>query len=118
VRDVEFTAFGQSRNCNRCRKEFPPDRGIRTCSPCKSLNQVEKSDRNLTFREQQVVDLVCRAKLNKEIAYGLHLTEGTVKEYMNRIFRKLGVKSRTELAVWALTGRGEVKELPQSARVI
>jgi len=41
-------------------------------------------------------------KLNKEIAYELHLSEGTVKEYMNRIFRKLEVKNRTELAVWAL----------------
>jgi DNA-binding NarL/FixJ family response regulator len=116
VRDVEFAALGQSRNCNRCGKESRPDGGIRSCSPCKSRNPVEKSD-HLTFREQQVVDLVCRAKLNKEIAYGLHLTEGTVKEYMNRIFRKLGVKSRTELAIWALTARGEVKELPQSARV-
>ena len=44
-----------------------------------------------------------QAKLNKEIAHELHLTEGTVKEYLNRIFRKLGMSNRTELAVWALT---------------
>jgi DNA-binding NarL/FixJ family response regulator len=57
-----------------------------------------------------VVNLVSRAKLNKEIAFELHLTEGTIKEYLNRIFRKLGTANRTELAVWA------VKNLPQSHR--
>jgi DNA-binding NarL/FixJ family response regulator len=57
----------------------------------------------LSFREKQVISLISRAKLNKEIAYELHLSEGTIKEYLNRIFRKLGVKNRTELAVWALS---------------
>lgn len=45
---------------------------------------------------------MAQAKLNKEIAYELHLTEGTVKEYLNRIFRKLEVTNRTALAVWAM----------------
>jgi hypothetical protein len=54
-----------------------------------------------------VVQLVAQAKLNKEIAHELHLTEGTIKEYLNRIFRKLGTTNRTELAVWALTHPGE-----------
>jgi two-component system nitrate/nitrite response regulator NarL len=57
----------------------------------------------LSFRERQVVHLICKAKLNKEIAYELHLTEGTVKEYLNRIFRKVGATNRTELAIWAIT---------------
>jgi DNA-binding NarL/FixJ family response regulator len=60
-------------------------------------------EKHLSFREKQIVDLVSQAKLNKEIAYELHLTEGTIKEYLNRVFRKLGVKNRTELAIWALT---------------
>jgi DNA-binding NarL/FixJ family response regulator len=51
------------------------------------------------------VNLICQAKQNKEIAYELHLSEGTIKEYLNRIFRKLDVKSRTELAIRALTIR-------------
>jgi two-component system nitrate/nitrite response regulator NarL len=60
----------------------------------------------LSFRERQIVDLICKGKLNKEIAYELHLTEGTVKEYLNRIFRKMGATNRTELAVLAITARG------------
>ena len=63
--------------------------------------------RHLTLREKQIVDLVRQAKLNKEIAYLLHLSEGTIKEYLNKIFRKLEVKNRTELAVWSLTHPAE-----------
>jgi DNA-binding NarL/FixJ family response regulator len=58
----------------------------------------------LTFRERQIVGLVAKGRLNKEIAYELHLSEGTIKEYLNRIFRKLGASNRTELAVWSVTG--------------
>jgi two-component system nitrate/nitrite response regulator NarP len=49
--------------------------------------------------------MVYGAKLNKEIAYELHLSEGTIKEYLHRIFRKLGVKNRTDLAIWSLANQ-------------
>ena len=62
----------------------------------------------LSFREKQVANLVSHAKLNKEIAFELHLTEGTIKEYLHRIFRKIGAANRTELAIWT------VKHLPQA----
>jgi DNA-binding NarL/FixJ family response regulator len=61
--------------------------------------------RHLTLRQNQLVDLVIQGKLNKEIAYQLHLSEGTIKTYLSAIFEKLGVTNRTELAVWALTQR-------------
>ena len=59
----------------------------------------------ISLREKQVIDLVCQGKLNKEIAFQLHLSEGTIKEYVHRIFVKVKVSNRTELAVWALTRR-------------
>jgi DNA-binding NarL/FixJ family response regulator len=37
--------------------------------------------------------------LNKQIAGALALTEGSIKVYMNRIFQKTGVHSRTQLAM-------------------
>lgn len=54
----------------------------------------------LSPREVSVVALVGRAKVNKDIAFELGLTVGTVKVYLCRIFRKTGVTSRTELALW------------------
>jgi len=55
--------------------------------------------------------LVAQGKANKEIAFSLILTQGTVKEYLFRIFRKVEVTNRTELAIWALT-RGQAAEVP------
>ncbi len=75
------------------------------CSACRKPRVRERKvppSRHLSFRETQIAQLVCQAKLNKEIAYELCLTEGTIKEYLNRIFRKLEVKNRTQLAIWVL----------------
>ena len=55
----------------------------------------------LTNREISIIKLVCEGKYNKEIAFDLKLTECTVKTYLVKIFKKLNMKSRTELAVWA-----------------
>jgi DNA-binding NarL/FixJ family response regulator len=87
------------RSCCRCGREFQSSTRELVCTACRK----PKVSRQLSFREKQIVDLVRQAKANKEIAFELHLSEGTVKEYLNRIFRKLEVKSRTELAIWALT---------------
>jgi two-component system nitrate/nitrite response regulator NarP len=46
--------------------------------------------------------LVRQAMANKEIAWQLHLSEGTVKEYLSVIYKKLGIQNRTELALWAM----------------
>ena len=94
------------RNCYRCGHEFHSDSKDRVCSSCRRPKAQGKAiSRHLSFRENQIVNLICQAKQNKEIAYELHLSEGTIKEYLNRIFRKLDVKSRTELAIRALTIR-------------
>ncbi len=45
----------------------------------------------LSSRERQIAKLIREAKSNKEIAFELCLTVGTVKEYLYHIFRKLGV---------------------------
>ena len=58
-------------------------------------------DAALSRRERQVVALVALGRRNREIAGELGITEGTVKVYLNAIFDKLGVASRTELAIRA-----------------
>jgi two-component system, NarL family, response regulator len=56
---------------------------------------------SLTERELQVLRLVAGGKGNKEIAYEMGLSEGTVKSHVNAITSKLGVTSRTEAALVA-----------------
>jgi DNA-binding NarL/FixJ family response regulator len=53
----------------------------------------------LTTREAEVADLVGRGATNAEIARCLHLGQSTVKTHLARIYPKLGVRSRTQLAL-------------------
>jgi DNA-binding NarL/FixJ family response regulator len=55
----------------------------------------------LTPREKSVIRLVMLGMVNREIANDLHLSEHTVKNYLFRIFDKLGVSNRVELALYA-----------------
>ena len=56
---------------------------------------------SLTPRERELVELVRQGLRNRDIAARLGVTEGTVKVYLHSIFDKLGVGSRTELAIRA-----------------
>jgi DNA-binding CsgD family transcriptional regulator len=54
----------------------------------------------LSKREQDVVRCVAEGLSNREIARCLGLTEHTVKNYLFRIFDKLGVSSRVEVVLY------------------
>jgi len=100
---LQIRCLPTARNCFRCGGEFRATGTERVCAGCRKPRQEpDLTIKTLTVREKQVVELVSRGKLNKEIAFELHLSEGTIKEYLFRIFRKIGVSNRTELAVWSL----------------
>jgi DNA-binding CsgD family transcriptional regulator len=58
----------------------------------------------VTERELEILQLVAVGKSNKEIAHMLYISEGTVKNHLYRVMRKLDVGNRTEIAV-RLTGQ-------------
>ncbi|HHV43650.1 MAG TPA: response regulator transcription factor [Firmicutes bacterium] len=60
---------------------------------------------DITEREQRIIELVAQGLSNKEIAQTLHLSEGTVRNYLSTILEKLGLRDRTQLAVFFLTGK-------------
>lgn len=53
----------------------------------------------LNPREQAIARLVAQGMRNRDIAAELAMNEGTVKVYLYRIYKKLGLGSRTELAI-------------------
>jgi len=63
----------------------------------------------LTPREEQVVALVADGLSNRGVARELGLSEHTVKKYLFRIFDKLGVSTRVELVLYAVT-RGAARQ--------
>jgi len=64
----------------------------------------------LTKREEDLVRAVADGLSNRDIAGKLNLSEHTVKNYIFRIFEKLGVSNRVELVLYALSNsrRAEV----------
>lgn len=74
---------------------------------------------SLTQREGQLVNLLSQGLKNKEIATALMISEGTVKVYLSRLFQKLGVKDRFELALYGLknltAGQGAVDRTARPA---
>jgi len=61
----------------------------------------------LTRRESQVVQLIAEGMPTKEISLKLGITEHTVSNYLFRIYNKVGVSNRLELALCAIKQREE-----------
>lgn len=57
----------------------------------------------LTEREQQVLRMIAGGNSNKMIGRKLGITEGTVKVHVKNLLHKLGLRSRVEAAVWAMS---------------
>jgi DNA-binding NarL/FixJ family response regulator len=62
----------------------------------------EEESIKFTHREMDVLHLVAEGKTNQNIAAHLGISEKTVEKYLYTIFQKIGVSSRTEVAVYAV----------------
>ena len=71
----------------------------------------------LTGRETEVLELLARGRSNKQIARSLYVGERTVKTHVSNILTKLGVRSRTQAALYAVrTGLVSPEELEEEPR--
>ena len=71
------------------------------------VRELTRTDRKkdtvrLTKRERDVLTCLVKGHSNKEMADSMFISEKTVKNHLTSIFRKLGVKDRTQAAVYAL----------------
>jgi DNA-binding CsgD family transcriptional regulator len=86
-----FSDFGMEAFAERARVE------LRATGEHARTRSVETSS-ELTPQETQISQLVAEGATNKEIASQLFITPRTVEYHLHKVFRKLGVKSRTQLA--------------------
>lgn len=63
-----------------------------------SVGGRRRQEQLLTPVEQRIADLVAAGQTNREVAAVLFTSVRTVESHLARIYRKLGVRSRTELA--------------------
>ncbi len=69
----------------------------------------------LSPRETQVSLLVAEGLTNREISRRLSLTEHTVRNYLFRVFEKLGISNRVELVLYAINQPGHEGQKSQPA---
>jgi len=66
------------------------------------LPQLDSCGPQLTDRQQGILRCICRGCSNKAIARTFDIAESTVKIHVKVILRKIGVKNRTQAAIWAI----------------
>jgi two-component system response regulator DesR len=70
--------------------------GARVIDPATALAALATAENPLTVREQEVLRLVAEGLSNKVIASRLYLTNGTVRNHLSTILRKIGAKNRLQ----------------------
>jgi DNA-binding NarL/FixJ family response regulator len=83
----------------------PLSEGRSTPAVATSSNRVSGTE--LTARQKEVLNLLATGKSNKQIAWALGISEGTVKVHVNAAFRTLGVHNRVN-ATTALLGLSDL----------
>ena len=76
----------------------PSRRGSRRRTSSGGLDRGRRSDDRLTDAERRVAALAAEGRTNREIAAALFTGTTTVEAHLTRIYSKLGIRSRTELA--------------------
>lgn len=65
------------------------------------LNGADDTGLRLSPRQRELIVLIARGASNKQIARSLKITEGTVKQHLSTLYKKFGVRSRTQAIVRA-----------------
>ncbi|MEL7522720.1 MAG: response regulator transcription factor, partial [Cyanobacteria bacterium J06553_1] len=71
----------------------------------KPLSLATASSKGITPREQDVLRLISEGASNREIAQILHIAEKTVKNHVSNLLKRVELRDRTQLAIWANTAQ-------------
>jgi DNA-binding CsgD family transcriptional regulator len=106
IADAQFTEFGMKGFAERARV------GLRATGEHARKRTVETTG-DLTPQESQISRLVAQGSTNQEIGTQLFISPSTVEYHLRKVFRKLGIKSRTQLAQRVLESTASRHNIPE-----
>lgn len=74
-------------------------------------NQPEEDIDELTLLEKKIIQLIGRGYSNKELVGEINLSEGTVRNYISQVLKKLDLRDRTQIAIFAIQSGIMLKEI-------
>ncbi len=85
------------------------------CKMAKSFftNQPEEDIEELSSVEMKIIQLIGRGYSNKEIINEINLSEGTIRNYISQILKKLDLRDRTQIAIFAIQSGLLLKEIDE-----
>lgn len=96
--------------------QFSPALGAQLCPPQVAAAPIATDCcwQGATPREREVIELIAEGANNREIAQALCITVKTVKNHVSNILSRMGMRDRTQLAIWANTA-GQISPYSLSA---
>lgn len=70
----------------------------------------------LSKRENDVLNLLIQGMSNKQISLHIGISEKTVEKHITSIYQKIGVHSRAEAIIWAITSKSDGRDYPHIAK--
>jgi len=80
-------------------------------TPFRSLQEPDEAFKSLTPQELRIMQLIGKGCSNKEIMSEVNFSEGTVRNYISNILKKLDLRDRTQIAILAIQSGLMLKNL-------
>lgn len=80
-------------------------------SPFCTLQESDEQFKSLSSQELKIMQLIGKGYSNKEIMQDVNFSEGTVRNYISNILKKLDLRDRTQIAIFAIQSGLMLKNL-------
>ncbi len=106
LKDIEMETLIESiRDCAAGKTIIPHEVAIKLAEGLSRISSSKKkdtdnSDLDLTERELELCTMMVQGFTNKQISMMIHITEGTVRNYISNIYNKIGISDRTQAVLF------------------
>jgi DNA-binding NarL/FixJ family response regulator len=106
LKDIEMEKLVQSiRDCFEGRTIIPHDVALKLAEGLTKISSskkkdIETVDLDLSERELELSSMMVQGFTNKQISLMIHISEGTVRNYISNIYSKLGISDRTQAVLY------------------